>query len=197
MTPAVRNAVATKERILDAAFCAFSEHGFFGTRVDDIAAKASVNKALLYHYYADKEALFESVLECKMAQLSKLRIDPDRFAECAGEFFDFYAANPWLARLMQWEALNFGTKPVPNEAARAGHFAERVAEIVALQRAGKIDASLDAKQTLVTLIGVVTAWFTCPQTARMITGGDPYAPKALKQRRKHVVDVARRLLEVR
>src|SRR3979409_1138126 len=111
MTTGTRNAAATKSRILEAAFSEFTENGFFGTRVDDIAAKACVNKALLYHYFTDKEALFESVLACKMEHLTSLAVDPDRFADSAGDFFDFYAANPWLARLMQWEALYFGTKP--------------------------------------------------------------------------------------
>lgn len=197
MVTATRNAVATKGRILDAAIGEFSDKGFFGTRVDDIAGRASVNKALLYHYFEDKQALFRAVLEEKMAELSRLHIDPDRFAECAGEFFDFYAANPWLVRLMMWEALNFGENPVPDEQARTARFAERVAEIRSMQQEGRVDPALDAKQTLVTLIGVIQAWFTCPQTARMITGGDPYSAKALKQRRAHVIDIARRILEVR
>ena len=196
MSP-VRDATATKEKIIKAAFGEFTKRGFAGARVEEIATKAKVNKALLYHYYADKEALFKNVLECKMAELGALQIDPDRFAACAGDFFDFYAANPWLARLLQWEALDFGDRPVPNEDERRAHLQRHVTQIARAQSEGIVDASLDASQTLFTLISIVHYWFAAPQTARMITGGNPYTPQALKRRRAHVVDVARRILEVR
>jgi AcrR family transcriptional regulator len=194
---ATRDAATTKERILEAAFEEFTQRGFAGGRVDDIAARADVNKALLYHYYEDKNALFRAVLERKMAMLAELRVDPTRFAECAGEFFDLYAANPWLSRLMQWEALDFGTRRVPSEAARRAQLGLRIDEIARAQSAGIIDPALDPGQTLVTLIALVSSWFTCPQTARMVTGGNPYSNEALRKRRAHVIDVARRILEVR
>jgi len=97
-----RDATATKERILEAAFEEFATRGFAGSRVDEIAEKAQCNKALLYQYYGDKEALFRQVLECKMAGLQAIKENQDSFAEAAGEFFDFYAANPWLPRMHMW-----------------------------------------------------------------------------------------------
>jgi AcrR family transcriptional regulator len=188
---------ATKDRILKAAFEEFSKRGFAGARVDEIASRAGANKALLYQYYGDKEALFRHVLECKLEQLGRLKADPGRFHEAAGEFFDFYAANPWVTRLMLWEALDFGTKGVPNEAMRKKHLAEHVAELEGLQRDGVIDGALDARQTLVTLIGLVTVWFAMPQVARMATGDNPYSAASLARRREHVIEMARRILEVR
>ena len=49
-------------RILDAAAVLFAEHGFEGTRVDQIARKAGVNKASLYYHIGDKAVLYEAVL---------------------------------------------------------------------------------------------------------------------------------------
>ena len=192
-----RDATATKERILEAAFEEFANRGFAGSRVDDIAEKAQCNKALLYQYYGGKEALFRHVLECKMAGLQAIRENPESFAEAAGEFFDFYAANPWLPRMHMWEALDFGDAPVPNEPERAKKFEQHVARIEDAQRAKAIDPTLDARQTLVSLIGLIQIWFAAPQTARMICGGNPYSKEALKQRRAHVVEAARRILETR
>ena len=194
---AVRDATATKERILEAAFEEFAARGFAGSRVDDIADKAQCNKALLYQYYGDKEALFRQVLECKMAGLQAIKENPESFAEAAGEFFDFYAANPWLPRMHMWEALDFGDSPVPNEAARAQKFEQHVERIEEAQASGNIDSTLDSRQTLVSLIGLIQIWFAAPQTARMICGGNPYSKDALKKRRAHVVDAARRILETR
>jgi AcrR family transcriptional regulator len=194
---AVRDATATKERILEAAFEEFATRGFAGSRVDEIAEKAQCNKALLYQYYGDKEALFRQVLECKMAGLQAIKENQESFAEAAGEFFDFYAANPWLPRMHMWEALDFGDATVPNEAERAQKYGQHIDRMKDAQAAGKIDPALDARQTLVSLIGLIQIWFAAPQTARMICGGNPYSEEALKQRRAHVVDAARRILETR
>ena len=192
-----RDATATKERILEAAFEEFSTRGFAGSRVEDIADKAQCNKALLYQYYGDKEALFRHVLECKMAGLQSIKEDQGSFAEAAGEFFDFYAANPWLPRMHMWEALDFAGQRVPNEDARKEKYAQHVERIEEAQQAGTIDPSLDPRQTLVSLIGLVQIWFAAPQTARMICGGNPYSKEALKKRRAHIVDLAQRILETR
>lgn len=51
-----------RERILDAASTEFAEHGFAGARVDEIAARAGVNKAMLYYHVGDKRALYTAVL---------------------------------------------------------------------------------------------------------------------------------------
>lgn len=196
MSPA---ALATaKERILAAAFAEFSERGFAGARVDEIASRAEANKALIYQYYGDKEALFRHVLECKIQEMGRIATDdPANFPDVIGEFFDFHAANPWLTRLMQWEALDFGGKPVPNEAERRRHLAEHVAQIEQFQRDGVIGSDLDAKQILVTLIGMTQIWFSLPQLARMVAGGNPYSQESLRRRRAHLVEAARRMLEVR
>ena len=51
-----------RDAILDAAAVVFAENGFAGARVDDIAARAGVNKAMLYYHVGDKMALYTSVL---------------------------------------------------------------------------------------------------------------------------------------
>jgi TetR/AcrR family transcriptional regulator len=51
----------TQDRILDAARKVFAQRGFFGTRMQEIANEAGINKALLHYYYRSKDNLFESV----------------------------------------------------------------------------------------------------------------------------------------
>ena len=62
-----RDSAVTKARILSVAEKLFAEHGFDGTRVDDIADKAGVNKALIYYYFKSKDdildALFSSAIK--------------------------------------------------------------------------------------------------------------------------------------
>jgi len=53
---------ATRQRILDAASSAFAADGFGGARVDEIARRAGVNKALLYYHVGNKQTLYTAVL---------------------------------------------------------------------------------------------------------------------------------------
>jgi len=52
----------TVVRILDAAATVFAENSFEGTRIDDIAAKAGVNKATIYYHIGGKEKIYHVVL---------------------------------------------------------------------------------------------------------------------------------------
>ncbi len=56
-----RDSQKTKENILAAAEMEFSERGFYGTRVDEIAERAGANKRMLYEYYGKKEDLYKAV----------------------------------------------------------------------------------------------------------------------------------------
>src|ERR1700691_5880270 len=53
----------SRDRILQAAIREFSEHGLAGARTGAIGGAAQVNKALLYYYFRDKEALYSASLE--------------------------------------------------------------------------------------------------------------------------------------
>lgn len=53
----------TRKKILQAAAEVFSEKGYDGARVDEIAARVKVNKAMLYYYFENKEKLFAALVE--------------------------------------------------------------------------------------------------------------------------------------
>lgn len=54
--------VALKDRILDTAMRAFTEHGVRAVKMDDIATQLSISKRTLYEIYKDKEELlFEGI----------------------------------------------------------------------------------------------------------------------------------------
>ncbi len=52
----------TVKRILAAAETVFAEKGFFGARIDDIAALADINKSMLYYHIGNKERIYEVIL---------------------------------------------------------------------------------------------------------------------------------------
>lgn len=51
-----------RNRILAAANEAFATVGYAGARVDDIAERAGINKAMLYYHVGDKQSLYAAVL---------------------------------------------------------------------------------------------------------------------------------------
>mgnify|MGYP000075216381 CR=1 FL=1 len=53
----------TKEKILHTALELFSEKGFDGTSMQDIAGRVGLTKAALYRHFAGKEALFDALIE--------------------------------------------------------------------------------------------------------------------------------------
>jgi AcrR family transcriptional regulator len=52
----------TSRRIKHAATEVFAEAGFAGARVDEIARRAGVNKAMIYYHIGDKKALYAEVM---------------------------------------------------------------------------------------------------------------------------------------
>lgn len=53
-------------RILDAATEVFATQGLAGARMDEIAARAGVSKALIYYHVPDKESLYASVMSATL-----------------------------------------------------------------------------------------------------------------------------------
>ncbi len=61
-----------RDAILDAASSVFAETGFAGARVDEIARRAGVNKAMLYYHVGDKAVLYHAVLERNFSRVNSV-----------------------------------------------------------------------------------------------------------------------------
>ena len=57
-----RPARISPDRILDAAALEFAARGFAGARVDRIAGRARVNRAMLYYHFGSKQDLYRTIL---------------------------------------------------------------------------------------------------------------------------------------
>jgi AcrR family transcriptional regulator len=100
------DAEATRRRLLDAAAREFAEHGIAGARVDRIATAARSNKAQIYHYFTNKDGLFDAVLsELAQDTLREAPIDPTDLPEYAGRLFDRFVNDPVKERLAKWYRL--------------------------------------------------------------------------------------------
>ena len=60
----------TEELIMNAAVEIFQSKGMAGARMQEIADKAGINKALLHYYFRNKQLLFEAVFKSALGQLA-------------------------------------------------------------------------------------------------------------------------------
>jgi AcrR family transcriptional regulator len=60
--PQKSNGQRTRLAVLDAALTLFSEQGYFGASLRDIAAAVGIRESALYNYFPSKEALFQELI---------------------------------------------------------------------------------------------------------------------------------------
>lgn len=70
-----KRSLATRERIMDAAEQLFSERGFDGASIRDIALRACVPGALVHHHGGSKEDLFFTVVARRADELALMRLE--------------------------------------------------------------------------------------------------------------------------
>jgi len=88
---------STEEKIIGAAIHEFAQYGFEGSRVDRIARRAKVNKAMIYYHFKSKEHLYETILTDLYTAAYKritnrVSVDSDyvqQLKEMIGEFINF------------------------------------------------------------------------------------------------------------
>ena len=65
----------TTERILDAAEALFAEHGFDGTSLRAVPARAEVNLAAVHYHFGSKMGLFRALVERRVGEVNRARLD--------------------------------------------------------------------------------------------------------------------------
>ena len=136
-----------RSQILDAAFEEFAAKGFKGATIKSIASEAGVNSpALIYHYFPDKEALFNAVLETHapirsaVENLASLMDRPPEevLPEIARAYFAT-VANPTSRRMM---------KLMLGEAMRRPQLAEMIGRATAVRVLGFLKGYLSRQVEL-------------------------------------------------
>lgn len=112
----IRNPEQTKKNILAAAEQCFAEKGFYGARIDEIAALSGANKRMIYAYFGNKEDLYVAVLDSVYKRTSEMEMAGiDEEGDCVEAIrgvvrlnFMFLYNNPNVVKIMMWENLNEG-----------------------------------------------------------------------------------------
>lgn len=113
-----RPAADSKQRILAAASTLFAERGFAATSVDRIAARARLNKAMIYYHFHSKQALYRAVLREILALMGSHVATIDATADTPLDKLDRFvatfvaqgAAHPHFAPIMLREVAEGGRR---------------------------------------------------------------------------------------
>jgi AcrR family transcriptional regulator len=184
----MRNAEATRERILEAALAEFSAYGIAGARVDRIAQAAGCNKNLIYIYFEDKETLFTTVLMKHLMRVHEEQpFTPDDLPGFAGRLFDWAMANPDLMRLLAWSTLE---QKGNGSAERAGALRGKIAKLAAAQNAGQVGSDFPADFLVTAIMSISMAWSVASPFGPSL---DPTLSESPAKLRKGVVEAVRLL----
>jgi len=107
----------TVEKILKAARAIFAEKGYSGTRVDEIARRAGVNKATIYYQIGNKNTLYTHVIHQVIGNnargIAQVVSQVDRPEEKLKAYIAFIVQavekNPDLPSIMMREVASGGT----------------------------------------------------------------------------------------
>jgi len=189
----------TRERILRAALQEFSAHGLAGARTDAIAEAATVNKALLYYYFKNKESLYDaafeealrSVLKNTLAVLDIQCTPGERLLRLALNHFDRILTQHEFQSFMQQEMVRFHhgkSTAIPLLAGKAfAPLLKKIEESVQQGiRSGEI-CKIDWMQVMYSTYGSNVFYFMSAPMMRLSLSVEPFAPAAIEFRRKAAV----------
>ncbi len=189
---------ATEEKILQTATQVFLERGKQGARMQEIADRAGINKALLHYYFRSKERLYAEVFRREIhAFLNTLlqAIQPNLPVEaCLKDFInryiDYLSQNTQLVRFFLWE-IESG----------AEHLAPIIRQMLEAQGDGQVPLltlfqnavregsirALDPVHTILSLIGMCIYPFLARPVVEHVFPGIQVNNGAFLERRKQEV----------
>jgi TetR/AcrR family transcriptional regulator len=190
----------SRAAILKAAVGEFADHGIAGARTDAIARAAHVNKALLYYYFKDKDALYEAVLDHVFsglwAQVTPV-LDSDlpprqKMLAYLGAYFDYIAANPRFPRVVQGEWVRSGAKgSAPMQRVARKYFRpifEKLSEVLQEGiRTGEFRA-VNPMDFLPSVVAVIVFYFTTAPVMKALMKVDPLSEERIRERRAFVLE---------
>jgi AcrR family transcriptional regulator len=197
---ATRDPERTRGAILAAATREFAAEGFGGARVDAIAARAKINKRMLYHYFGNKEELYLAVLEETYQGIRsaerKLHLEdlpPDEGIRKLVAFtWGYFLKHPEFLSLLNTENMMRARHLKRSKRIQELHspLIGLLAELLARgSRQGLFRSGVDPVQLYVTIASIGFFYLSNRWTLSTIFGRDLNADAALKERGDHIIDV--------
>lgn len=190
----------SRAAILQAAVAEFADHGIAGARTDAIAQAAHVNKALLYYYFKDKEALYAAVLDHVFSGLRD-RVVPvlerdlaprEKMLQYLGAYFDYIAENPRFPRVVQSQWMHSPGKRTPQMQGIAKlYFRPIYQKLVAVLQQGIAAGEFRAVNPMdfvPSMVAIIVFYFSAAPVIKTLMKVDPLSPERIAERRAFVLE---------
>jgi TetR/AcrR family transcriptional regulator len=208
-----RNSSETKRRILEAAVAEFAAKGFDGARLGAIARAASVQQALIHHYFSDKSGLYAEVMRAGLAAMTedawallaqmdapvadrrgKKRRGPEELKALAEAFVElllrFFTMNGAFLAILRHEARrkDGGEAPALQENV-APVFDAVCARIDEMRARAEVRKDVDARQLVLSCVAMIAFPFLEESFVSAIWPTPWKSADVLADRKKHVVEM--------
>jgi TetR/AcrR family transcriptional regulator len=190
---------ATRRTLIEVAKKEFARNGFYGSRVDEIAKAAKINKQLIYYYFGEKSNLYLAVLEDAYADIraheSALNLDSlDPIAamkKLVAFTFDYVMQNRTFVQLLTNENLMEAKHIKRSKVIKSTHtpVVDLVSQTLARGEQAKIFRS-DVKpvQLYISIAGLCFFYSANIHTLGILFDRDLRSKDAVAERRAHVID---------
>lgn len=195
-----RDAERTRSELLDVATEIFSEQGYSGARVDEIAERTRTTKRMIYYYFGGKEGLFLAVLEAAYRRIRELEqslhagdLEPvDAIRRIAELTFDHHVNHPDFIRLVSVENIHRGRHLEKVESLRelGAPAATVLDDVLARGRAsGELRADVDAIDVHMMISSYCVFQVANSATFGYLFGRDMLAPDVRERHRRILGDI--------
>jgi TetR/AcrR family transcriptional regulator len=183
-----------KEEILDVATRQFAERGYDGTSMNDVAEAVGVRKASLFYHFETKDALYEAVLDRLIATIATPLgaayaaegTWEERLVNAADTVTRMLASHPYAAKLLLREAMDWGPVMRGELSGHAVAVLEMSAGFIRAGQEAGVFAESDARQIMVSLLGLHFVPFALGQLVEKFTGKAPFDAEFVEARRAAV-----------
>ncbi|MDP8206710.1 MAG: TetR family transcriptional regulator [Candidatus Electryonea clarkiae] len=198
--------MSSKEKTILAAIEIFSQKGKHGARMEEIAKEAGVNKSMVYYYHSSKENLYREVLKkifykiflYSFSELERIQseemIYTERIEVIIRVFSKIYSENPNYTRIIinalanEPEDVKYIIRflKAENDFIRP----EKLLDLIEQATSSKALRKIDAKQTMISIIGVSMIYFIGKPIMEIMLGLDLEDEDVfLKERQDSLVDL--------
>jgi AcrR family transcriptional regulator len=163
-----RDLARTRERILKAALAEFAANGLAGTRCEDIARRARVNKRMLFYCFGSKEELYREILRRKFSERATLYESlPTDLGGAILHWYEAFSSDLAWVRLLEWEALGNGRGELVGEQERRQYLKRTLDRLRRAQKDGLVPKRLDLTQLQILIIALTAFPLAFPQMTRL------------------------------